>query len=129
MTQNWPHLDDVSHSKSEVRDEEDIARLMACRCINARGAIAHGKPPGLMYEPKDISQYTVSEIFDSYGEGSKFLARIGDIKKELLQHGPVVSTSFRLSNSIANSPMMANSFLMKQVSKTHPILTTGWKVT
>lgn len=126
---NWPFLDDIPHSTSKVENEEEIARLMACRCINARGAIAHGKRPGLMYEAADVSHCSVSEIFDRLGEGVKLLNTVADIKNELMNRGPVVSTSFILSTPLANSPSMTDCFLMSQVSKTHPLLITGWKLT
>ena len=125
----WSHLTEVPQPTSKVESEDDVARIMACRCINARGAIAHGKCPGLMYEAEDVSHCSVSEIFNSFGEGTKILKNVADIKNELMNCGPVVSTSFILSNSIASSPTMTDCFLSSQVSKTHPLLITGWRVT
>ena len=126
---NWPHASDIPNSDSEVINEEDVARVMACRCINMRGAIAHGKRPGLMYEAADVSHCSVSEIFSNFGDGFKILVSVTDIKTELMRRGPVVSTSFKLTSSLANSPNMSNNFLSSQVSKTHPLLITGWRVT
>jgi len=125
----WPQLNDVPHSNIDVTHEEHLSRVMSCRCINARGAIAHGKRPGLMYEAGDVSQNSVEEIFDAFGEGYKKLLNIRDIKNELINNGPLVSTSFVLSKTFANRTEYEKSFLMSQLDSCHPLLIIGWKCT
>lgn len=125
----WPQLNDVPHSSIEVTCEEQLSRVMSCRCINARGAIAHGKRPGLMYEAADVTQNTVEEVFETFGKGCKKFESISEIKEELMSCGPVVSTSFILSKTFENKNEFEHSFLMTQVDTRHPLLITGWKCT
>lgn len=133
----WPHIKDTLEANAEedglthltVSCEDDIDKVMACRCINARGAIAHGKPPGLRYKASELTATTVDSIFEKYGEGSKVLETIREIKFELMNHGPVVSTSFRLSKKLADREEFKDSFLMSQIGENHPLLITGWRLT
>jgi len=125
----WNHIVGVSVSNVKVESEEDVSRVMACRCINIRGSIAHGKRPGLMYEAQDVTHCNVEEIFNTFGEGIRTFETVRAIKRELLSRGPVVSTSFKLTKGFAQKNELSTSYLMSQIGETHPVLITGWKLT
>jgi hypothetical protein len=96
-----------------------LAALRAFQCLNARGAIAHGKKitKGFTYmedvqlypskknnikknihsiSPTITKESMVAQIFQTHGGGYKnFNSDTSLIKKELLDNGPVVSLSFR----------------------------------
>jgi hypothetical protein len=65
-----------------------------------RGAIAHGKKMEKFYTIENLLQgggpHTVRSIFDEFGGGTKILDSIEVICTELMENGPVVSTSFVL---------------------------------
>jgi len=116
-------------SATSILSEKDLARLMACRCINARGAIAHGKQTGLVFDIHKFSESSVEEIFSARCNGFKVLSSIDEIKTELMTRGPIVSTSFRLSQGFAGKAEYSSCFLMSQTGKAHPLLIVGWKFT
>ncbi len=67
--------------------------------MNARGAIAHGRKTELVMKPPSIKPLSACEVFNNNG-GSKELHTISDIKEELMNNGPVVSTSFMQSEAL-----------------------------
>jgi len=130
MQENWHYLNDLPEEMSnELICLDNISRLIACRCMNIRGAIVHGKRPGLIYEPEEMSYRTVEEVFDAFGEGYKKLKTIYEIKFELMNNGPIVSTSFKLSKAFQKGNGIDKSFLSQHDEVSHPILITGWKCT
>ena len=72
--------------------------MIAFKCINYRGAIAHGKKTELSYQYDCVVAWEKStnarDVFYNYGGGSKELKSIEEIKDEIMQNGPVVSSSF-----------------------------------
>jgi len=129
----WPFLGNEFEPVSgrSVQGQEDLARLMACRCINARGAISHGKPTGLVFDTSDFRESTVESIFQARADGFRTLTTVEEIKLELMTRGPVISTSFRLSEGFADSKNSHSntSFLLSRIGDTHPLLIVGWKFT
>lgn len=101
-------------------------RLVAFQCMNARGAIAHGKGIESKIEMTVTlnTEPTVQTVFDFYG-GTKILNGIDDIKEEILNNGPVVSTLFDPSNAFLKSNSLGMSASCRQ---TH-LLISGWKQT
>jgi hypothetical protein len=74
---------------------------------------------------------SVEGIFNRFGEGFKVLDSIESIQEEIMKHGPVVSTSFVLSERIlkSNNNMYAHSFVADRVNQTHELVIVGWKLT
>lgn len=64
--------------------------------------------------------------------GTKELASVGEIKKELMENGPVVSTSFVLDEAFMATTGRHTShspFLRSRIGKEHELLIVGWKLT
>ena len=99
--------------------------------MNARGAIAHGKPTGLAFVTTDFPEVAVESIFQARANGFRMLSTVEEIKLELMTRGPVVSTSFRLRKGFADSKEnhSNSSFLLSRIDDTHPLLIIGWKFT
>lgn len=125
----WSYLGQFEPTSAAITSEDDLARLMACRCINARGAIAHGKQTGLVFDIDKFCESSVEEIFTARCNGFKLLNSIDEIKTELMTRGPVVSCSFRLSEGFEGKTEFSTCFLMSQINKVHPLLIVGWKFT
>ena len=53
-----------------------------------------------MCEAADVSHCPISEIFGNFEDSVKLLNNVADIKNELLNQGPIVSTSFTFSTSL-----------------------------
>lgn len=100
VVNTWPH---VQYDHPYVKPELTVvgmSQAVAYQCINARGAIAHGKEIELMFDNDHVSDAqltkSVDQIFSytsSFG-GAKELRGVDEIKEELMKCGPVVSTSF-----------------------------------
>lgn len=110
----------------------DVPAQVALQCINNRGAIAHGRKTGLKYyisnkEEKNPFK-TVLEVFHSHG-GSKCFAHVFDIKLELMTKGPLVSSSFILTEDfISKNPGFDNE-IRTILGMEYPVLIVGWKFT
>lgn len=156
----WPHVQkSIVTVQGEVADDDDdddeLSREIMChhpippngkltkemvpvyqayKCIHARGAIAHGKPISLYKTNVDIIEAseknkTVHDIFDDYG-GTKELDSIEVIKEELIQRGPVVSTSFRLLDIYLEQLQVGNKAFAKDlIGSCHELLIVGWCLT
>lgn len=123
----WSHMDCTHPSPSSIKKitSNNLPALLACRCLNARGAIVHGKPITKSFDLVQMEKYassanstnsqnSVQHVFDAvcgstYEEedkdgkikkktlgGTKELTSIEEIKQEILTNGPVISTSFVL---------------------------------
>eukprot|EP00485_Elphidium_margaritaceum_P020152 CAMPEP_0202725438 /NCGR_PEP_ID=MMETSP1385-20130828/181982_1 /ASSEMBLY_ACC=CAM_ASM_000861 /TAXON_ID=933848 /ORGANISM="Elphidium margaritaceum" /LENGTH=369 /DNA_ID=CAMNT_0049391507 /DNA_START=46 /DNA_END=1155 /DNA_ORIENTATION=+ len=106
----------------------EMANMVALQCINARGAIAHGRRPELAFFTSKAKSTTVAhtdlvfKVFKHHG-GVKELTSIEEIKEEIMKNGPVVSTSFRPSMAFLNNNVIARS----QCGCQKDILIVGWK--
>lgn len=125
----WPFLDIGTLQPKATGIGTDLTAFSAALCINARGAIAHGQKTELSYKMGDMKNFAnVQGIFDSFG-GTKQLTSIDGIKKELMENGPVVSTSFILSQAFLSAGKYSQSLLKSRVGKKHELLIVGWKLT
>lgn len=98
--------------------------------MNTRGAISHGKKISLVYSIQDKKKdVCASDIFDAYG-GYKELPTTSDIKEELMNHGPVVSTSFVQTKAFMENKTLSNLLIPPSKFRyIHPVLIVGWKQT
>ena len=101
---------------------QEISIAVAYQCINARGAIAHGRKIELHYSNDQVDESTETSVkklfkYSSTFGGAKELNSIEDIKDELIKNGPVVSTSFCPSSAFVSN----NSIQQRD------ILIVGWK--
>jgi len=96
----WLFLDDIKPQATNNISEEKLPALLAAHCINARGAIAHGKKTEIfyltdnLYDEEDEESNGITDIFKQKGGGAKVLDMdmVEDIKEELTKRGPVVLT-------------------------------------
>ena len=122
----WPHIAynvpywEPNHTPSQV------SSLVAHQCINARGAIAHGKSVGLVYSNVQAIQgnnwRSVRDVFEASG-GSKELGDVDAIKEEIWKNGPIISTSFRPS-----AAFLANNFGLSGSTDQRDFLIVGWQL-
>ena len=75
-----------------------------------------------------IKHKSVEDVFDEFG-GYKEFESITDIKRELTTKGPVVSTSFLLTETFMGSYENANRFDHALIGKFHPVAIIGWEHT
>jgi len=143
VTVQWPHMN-FSHPhpppsssfKEENDDEEEdsnpqlihsrnLGYLQAYKCINARGAVIHGRAVERNFDWKNVLQEEakkqqqqrsnsscssssrtedqVFRVFESIGGGCKELrSDVEAIKEELSNNGPVISVSFCLNEAWLN---------------------------
>ena len=105
--------------------------MIAFKCINYRGAIAHGKKTELSYQYDCVVAWEKStnarDVFYYYGGGSKELKSIEEIKDEIMQNGPVVSSSFHFSQAFLNAGDHSHLFEANLMDQRHAILIVGWK--
>ena len=160
--QKWDYMTTTDPTNEyPKRPDEDVRMItsdyqsatIAFRCLNARGAIAHGKKISHGFSWDDVKRYpssqceingessdievTISKIFQAFGGGSKILTSVSKIKDELLHHGPVVSQSFTLSSqyltclssSSKNNPSYYQQFVKERVNGFHEMLIVGWALT
>jgi hypothetical protein len=125
----WPFLHIGTLQPKAMGVDDNLTAFSAALCINARGAIAHGQKTELTYKMGDMKNLAnVQHIFDSFG-GAKQLTSIDEIKQELMENGPVVSTSFILSQAFLSAGEYSKSLLHSRVGKKHELLIVGWKLT
>jgi hypothetical protein len=96
VNDKWSH---ISYDRPSVQDDMDkdaMSRAVAFQCINARGAIAHGRRPAMIFETSWMSKMgdAAAILSDPHFGGSKHLKGVAAIKEELMNNGPVFSTSF-----------------------------------
>ena len=127
-TVNWPHLQlthpkipsgadcdkhphrnagaNNSTSKSDTTsrhhiNSDTLPAAQAFRCINSRGALAHGRPVTRHFLWTDVlarkEHNSVEDVFDSVGKGTRELRTVEQIKDEIMTAGLVVSVSFCLN--------------------------------
>jgi len=122
----WTFLD----LKFKKCDAKHIPEQVAYQCINARGAIAHCRDTQCGYSVNESDvPCDAEEAFHRKGAGSKNLEDTDDIKNELMNKGPVVSTSFLLSEVFMNNSDTSFWFDKSLIGKTYPLLIVGWKMT
>ncbi|GFH47581.1 predicted protein [Chaetoceros tenuissimus] len=126
--EKWPYVN--ARQMTYIPKEKSIGSLVAYQCINSRGSIVHGKKTRYSYSPKDKNdQRSAKKVFEAIG-GYKLLSTPDEIKAELMARGPIVSTSFQLSNAFLSSVEDRNRFFNSNLkSKVHDVLITGWKHT
>lgn len=152
LRDEWYYL----QPKQKACETHLIPTQVAYQCINKRGAIAHGRPTELQFdvnvkrkpmqsaddiaaEPNsNIDDYyveeqpqiakSVEEVFDELG-GYKELESISEIKREIVTRGPVVSTSFTLTETFMMSLENRNRFDPNFTNKRHPVAIVGWEHT
>ncbi|CAB9499748.1 expressed unknown protein [Seminavis robusta] len=113
-------------------DERTLELTIAFNCINCRGAIAHGKRTELFYNDEDVTEasvQTAKDLFEEDFDSAVDLESIDEIKEAIMERGPVVSTSFRLTQSFLNAGDHAHEFEAGLVNSNHAILIVGWKQT
>eukprot|EP00956_Cyclotella_meneghiniana_P012703 scaffold18066_cov42-Cyclotella_meneghiniana.AAC.1 len=91
----WDHVDyDIPSAEVDL-DLNGMSRSVAYQCINSRGAIVHGKRIENKFNNFCVRAKlgNAEAIFAIFG-GVKRLEGVDAIKKELMNSGPVVSTSF-----------------------------------
>jgi Papain family cysteine protease len=128
----WKHLSKVTSQpvvpNSDTLKADLLEKLIAYKCINYRGAIAHGKQTELCCCYNDVvtaSAKSAQKIFQSFG-GCTSLDTIDEIKQEIMTHGPVVSTSFNLTKSFYEAGCLAPQFFPTNFGR-HPLLIVGWQ--
>jgi len=129
VNDKWAFLD-VHHPVLLSDSKEHVARTMAYKCINYRGTIAHGKKTERTYDDHNVcldTNETVQGVFQSHG-GAKVLETVDDIKQELIENGPVVSSSFFLCEAFFNAFKYNAAFARALVGDKHPVLIVGWKL-
>ena len=126
LSYNQPMLDNAALSN------EQVASLVAYQCVNTRGTIAHGKHAPSRFISQQVlatfqeEPFDVETIFNAWG-GCKTMDGDGiihEIKQEIFEHGPVVSTSF----SFSHNDGYFFPHLKGLVAQT-AILIVGWKAT
>lgn len=113
--QHFPReFDAMEYPKIPANDEHDgtkgdstsdvsntLPSIQAFKCLNGRGALAHGRPITRHFVYTDVERpefETVQDVFESIGKGTRELRSVDQIKEEILTQGPVVSTSFCLTD-------------------------------
>ena len=129
----WTFLNDVNVPtlSRAATDHAWIARTVAFRCINMRGAIIHGNCIESAFNCGTVSSTTyksVKDVFNAYG-GFKVLSSPDAIKEEILNRGPVVSISFVLTKAFLDASPHSGEFAVSQTDRVHPIVIVGWKYT
>jgi hypothetical protein len=122
----WPHIEyHLSHTKPGMT-KAGMSRAVACQCINARGAIAHGRKIECSPYAEDLGaikcKTTVENAFNAVG-GAKKIHGVDEIKREVMMNGPIVSISFRPSEIFLSSNSIGSSDHCHQGD----ILIVGWK--
>ena len=127
VTTKWPFMNIQQHPS--IPPAEQIGSRVAFQCINARGAITHGRAPEKAYSAKNGMTNSVRDEFGKWG-GYETLTTVDAIKRELVERGPVVSTSFILSSAFLDfGTGRRSSFNSDLENKKHPVLIVGWENT
>lgn len=138
VTDKWPFLAIQKPQTPETElltaHENSLEIFLAFRCLNARGAIAHRAATSCEYNWETISSQrrlfeTAEKLFNTELKGSRRLEGVVAIKEELISRGPVLSTSFVLSEGFARSADFSDLFLEEKINANHPLLIVGWKLT
>lgn len=127
VTDKWSFLT----PKQKVCEVVDIRAQVAFQCVNKRGAIAHGRDTELNFDVLTMESNpfkTVAEVFEDLG-GTKHIEGIPAIKEEIVKRGPVVSTSFYLTEDFMSTTENANRFDPGLVGQKYPVLIVGWEHT
>ena len=133
IRQKWEFLDRYTRPQppDKLTSGKVLAPLIAYQCINARGAIAHGKRPSLIYSWENAYACvgsSVQEVLEKHGGYRTIIGgKIDEIKVELIHRGPVISFSFIPTKSLAAK--FGESILQSRIKKHHYCLLTGWKLT
>ncbi|GFH50071.1 predicted protein [Chaetoceros tenuissimus] len=111
-------------------DQKHLEAEVAFQCINARGEIVHGRKASITYKAEgDDREKTVKEIFERNG-GCRILSSVDSIKEELMERGPVVSTSFKLTSAFLNAVTSRKEVFETNLENSrHPVLIVGWENT
>lgn len=133
IRQKWSYLDGYTRPQppETLTSGKVLAPLVAYQCINARGAIAHGKRPSLIYSWDNAFACvgsSVDEVLNKHG-GYRIISggKIDEIKVELIHRGPVISFSFIPTKSLATK--FPDSIVPSRVKKHHYCLLIGWRLT
>lgn len=133
IRQKWSHLDGYVRPlpPEKLTSGKVLAPLVAYQCINARGAIAHGKRPSLVYSWENVEScrgMSVMDVFKKHG-GFKTISgsKVHDIKVEIIENGPVVSHSFIPTTSFATEH--SKSIVPSRIKKHHYCMIIGWTLT
>mmetsp|Transcript_5521 Transcript_5521/g.13841 ORF Transcript_5521/g.13841 Transcript_5521/m.13841 type:complete len:274 (+) Transcript_5521:28-849(+) len=124
----WPHIEYQKPWVTPELTKEEMSRAVAYQCLNARGAIAHGQKIERKFNQTSVchadveAHKSVEQMFSLRG-GAKELSGINEIKEELRNNGPVVSTSFRPSEMFLSSNTISKSDHGHQSD----ILIVGWR--
>lgn len=127
VTDKWSYLT----PKQRACELSDIPAQVAFQCVNKRGAIAHARDTELNYDVITMESNpftTVEEVFDDLG-GTKEIKGVDNIKRELMTRGPVVSTSFILTEDFMSNPENNIRFDPGLLNKKYPVLIIGWQHT
>lgn len=135
--QVWPFMKDMVKSPpvGERVSQSELAWIMGCRVINLRGAVIHGQGIGRAYQvsrkSNEVDKYKhPAEVLKHFGfVCRRQLDNVQEIKLEIMEHGPVISTSFELHRSFYNSTEHADKFSANQVGRIHPLIIVGWTMT
>ena len=134
ITDKWPYLENAHKHPIAPNgnvDGKTVQRIIAYKSVNCRGAIAHGKRTELGYGFSCVTKQSgksAANVFDDHG-GHKSFDSADAIKEEIMNRGPVVSTSFRLSDAFLNAGDHAHAFEASLVNQEHAVLIVGWKLT
>lgn len=95
VRQKWNFLDDYTRPVTplSLTSGKLLAPLIAYQCINARGAIAHGKKPSLIYSWENASAcngLSVQKVFDNHGGFRTISSLVEDIKVEIIHNGTLI---------------------------------------
>ena len=114
-------------------DAATMEKIVAFQCINYRGAIAHGKRTELIHDfDNSVMQspcQSAYEVLSNQFGGCKTLDSIEEIKEEIMERGPVLSTSFQPTHDFLNAGSFSYAFHPSLVSESHPLLLVGWQQT
>lgn len=126
----WPWLKLSRIFKGEQpTSEQTLARAIAAKYMNIHGNILHGKQTGLAFGIDEFrNSVSVEQAFNQQ-TGAKKLEGVDDIKRELTERGPVVSTSFILTQDFLSENGANGSFYANLTGKPHPVIIVGWKAT
>ena len=118
------------HESDDYYEQKNLEAEVAFQCINARGEIVHGRKASITYKAEgDDREKTVKEIFAQNG-GYRILSSIESIKEELVERGPVVSTSFKLTSAFLSSDTSRKKVYNPNLENCgHPVLIVGWENT
>lgn len=146
-----PHPPQQSSDRNISITTQTLPVVLAYKCINARGALAHGKKITHGFSWRDVERRNsqnfeggVRGIFDMHG-GTKELRSVYEVKEELVSHGPVISVSFHLmeqymrqvdtsyeshnkTRDCVDHAIYGNAFLKENVGMLQELLIVGWEL-